>query len=125
MATVATAKIVTTQNLTLISLAPCTSIWSGVRRTLSSLRLQSAFRKFSERIRALLPTKTQGEQEVFQTYYVVHPLDAPPEKKVDVSSLGLMKMTPLVKFSLCLCRCYLICMIFLVFYHFLGMTGAI
>ena len=117
MASVATAKIATAQqSLTFISVAPCNSIWSGVRR---------AIRRLSERIRALLPTptKTQGEQEVCQTYYVVHPLDAPPEKKVDVSSLGLMKMTPLVKFSLYLCRAYLICMVGLVFYHVLHIAG--
>lgn len=107
------ATVVKTQNLTLISLAPCTSIWSGVRRTL---------RKFSERIRALLPTKTQGDPQVF---HVVHPLDDVPEQKRDVKSLGPMKMTPGVKFGLFVCRGYLICMMGLVFYHVLGLAGVI
>ena len=51
------------------------------------------------------------------TYTVIHPLDDVPETKVDVSSLGPMKMTPSVRISLLALRIYLISMLALVGYH--------
>ena len=53
---------------------------------------------------------------------VVHPLDDLPEEKRDVSALGPMRMTPSVRLSLVALRVYLILMVALVAYHFLGLA---
>ena len=58
-------------------------------------------------------------------YWVVHPLDDLPEKKLDVSAVGPMAMTPSVRFSLLALRGYLILMTGLVAYHFLGLAAAL
>lgn len=41
-----------------------------------------------------------------QEFFVIHPLDDTPEMKVDVSSLGLMPRTPLVRWALHALRAY-------------------
>jgi hypothetical protein len=55
--------------------------------------------------------------------WVIHPLDAEPEEKCDPSKLGLMPMTPAVKWSLFALRAYLVIMMMLVLYHVLDLSG--
>jgi hypothetical protein len=46
---------------------------------------------------------------------IIHPLDAVPEEKVDVSNLPPMELTRTVKWSLIALRGYLILMIVMIF----------
>ena len=50
-------------------------------------------------------------------FVVVHPLDAAPDTKPDMSRLGRMPMTRSVRLSLIALRAYLIVMTMLVLYH--------
>jgi hypothetical protein len=60
-----------------------------------------------------------------QVFYVVHPLFDEPEEKIDTESLGPMKMTGTVKYSLLALQIYLIVMLVLLVYRVLVMAGAI
>ena len=52
-------------------------------------------------------TNSQSRTLESKVYTIIHPLDDVPEKKIDVSSLGRMPLTPLVKFSLGFLRLYI------------------
>ena len=56
-------------------------------------------------------------------FYLVHPLDDAPEVKCDAEALGVMAMTPAVKWSLFALRGYLVVMGLLVLYHVLDLAG--
>ncbi len=56
-------------------------------------------------------------------FFVIHPLDDAPEKKVDTERLGPMPMTLMVRLSLLSLRGYLILMLLLVGYRALDMAG--
>lgn len=59
------------------------------------------------------------------SYQVIHPLDdVAEEKRAPHTSIGLMRMTPMVRFSLMALRVYLFLMIGLVFYRVLEIAGA-
>ncbi|MBU2699368.1 hypothetical protein Ga0466249_000447 [Sporomusaceae bacterium BoRhaA] len=58
-------------------------------------------------------------------YYVVHPLDDQGEEKCNPEGLGLMALSPVVKYSLLSLRLYLIFMGGLVFYRVLQETGVL
>ena len=70
-----------------------------------------------------IPILTGNANET--AYWVVHPLDDLPEQKRDVSALGPMPMTPSVRLSLLALRGYLLLMMGLVAYHFLGLAAAL
>jgi hypothetical protein len=53
-------------------------------------------------------------------FLLIHPLFDEPEEKRDLESLGKMKMTKSVKYSLMALRLYLFLMIGLVFYRVLS-----
>ena len=53
------------------------------------------------------------------SYYVIHPLDDEIEEKCKIEGLGLMSLSPTVKYSLITLRLYLISMAGLVFYRVL------
>ncbi len=73
-------------------------------------------------IRALTNAEELKERE--QNFFVVvHPLDDEPEQKVDTEKLGPMRMTLSVRLSLLGLRAYLVVMMGLVVYHFLGLAG--
>ena len=55
------------------------------------------------------------------TFHVIHPLDAPPERKRNVD-LGPMKLTPAVRISLFALRVYLILMALLLLYRVLRLA---
>ena len=61
--------------------------------------------------------------ETTNHFLVIHPLDDIPEQKIDTESLGPMAMTRSVRFSLLSLRAYLVVMMLLLVYHFLGMAG--
>jgi hypothetical protein len=56
-------------------------------------------------------------------FTVIHPLDDRPEQKVDMASMGPMRMTRVVRCSLLALRAYLLLMFFLVLYHVAGLAG--
>jgi hypothetical protein len=56
-------------------------------------------------------------------YCVVHPLDDIAEEKCSTEGLGLMKLSPAVKYSLLSLRLYLIFMVVLVAYRALSELG--
>jgi hypothetical protein len=60
-----------------------------------------------------------------QVFYVVHPLFDEPEEKINPETLGPMKMTSAVKYSLLALRFYLILMLILAVYRVLVMAGVI
>jgi len=60
-----------------------------------------------------------------EEFFVVHPLDDVREKKIDVSSLGPIKLTRTVRAALFALRAYLILMLMLVVYHVLGAAGIV
>ena len=62
-------------------------------------------------------TKNQPE------FTVIHPLDDRPEQKVDMETLGPMRMTRAVRCSLVALRAHLLLMFFLVLYHVAGLAG--
>ncbi len=66
--------------------------------------------------------RTRMKNEKGDAFLVVHPLDDLPEEKRDVSALGRMPMTLSVRLSLIALRVYLILMIGLVVYRFLGLA---
>lgn len=66
--------------------------------------------------------KAAVKKDVYR-YYVVHPLDDVPEKKLDPNALGPMEMTRSVKLSLLALRGYLVLMIAMVGYHVLDLAG--
>ena len=66
--------------------------------------------------------KTTVEEK---NYVVVHPIFDVPEEKVDTDTLGPMKMTTTVRFSLIALRSYLIIMILLTVYRSLVITNII
>ncbi|HKV41898.1 MAG TPA: hypothetical protein VJX67_22025 [Blastocatellia bacterium] len=53
-------------------------------------------------------------------FVVIHPLDDLPEEKCAIESLGHIRMTAGVKWSLFALRAYLVLMVVLVFYRFLA-----
>lgn len=59
-----------------------------------------------------------------RNFLVIHPLDDVQETKVDIKSLGPMRMTPAVRISLLCLRGYLLLMMLLVLYHVLDLGGA-
>ena len=77
-----------------------------------------------EVVKPMPRSKAQAELQT-EYFVVVHPLDDRPEKKNDVSGLGLMPMTLSVKLSLLALRGYLVLMMFLVLYHVMDLAGAI
>jgi len=50
-------------------------------------------------------------------YNVIHPLDDKIEEKCKIEGLGLMPLSPTVKYSLLSLRLYLVLMVALVFYR--------
>lgn len=58
-------------------------------------------------------------------FYVIHPLYDVPEEKCNTEGLGLMPLSPAVKYSLLSLRLYLILMSGLVLYRVLHETGVI
>jgi hypothetical protein len=56
-------------------------------------------------------------------FYVIHPLDDQIEEKCQIEGLGLMALSPTVKYSLISLRLYLILMVVLVFYRVLHEMG--
>jgi len=58
-------------------------------------------------------------------FYVIHPLYDAPEEKCKTDGLGLMPLSPAVKYSLLSLRLYLILMGGLVFYRVLHGTGVV
>jgi len=56
-------------------------------------------------------------------FYVIHPLDDQVEEKCQVEGLGLMPLSPIVKYSLLSLRLYLIFMVGLVVYRVLHEMG--
>ena len=56
---------------------------------------------------------------------VIHPLFDVPEQKLDPLSVGPMRMTTAVKWSLTLLRVYLLAMVVLVAYRALNLGGAL
>jgi hypothetical protein len=67
---------------------------------------------------AVMAAINKNEELVF---HVIHPLFDEPEEKADVESLGPMKMTRSVRYSLAALRVYLIGMIALAFYRVISM----
>lgn len=63
------------------------------------------------------------DMNVNPDFYVVHPLFDKPEEKLNPDSVGTMKMTKSVKYSLMALRVYLILMIGMAFYRTLTMGG--
>jgi hypothetical protein len=57
-------------------------------------------------------------------FVVVHPLDDKSETKIDISTIGRMKMTSSVKISLIALRGHLILMVVMVIFHVLDLAGA-
>ena len=57
------------------------------------------------------------------SYYVIHPLDDEIEEKCKIEGLGLMALSPTVKYSLISLRLYLIFMAGLVLYRALHEMG--
>ena len=54
--------------------------------------------------------------------YVIHPLDDVQEQKCTSEGLGLMELTPTVRFSLTALRVYLIAMTLIILYRTLTLT---
>jgi len=54
--------------------------------------------------------------------YVIHPLDDIQEQKCTSEGLGLMELTPTVRFSLTALRVYLIAMTLVILYRTLSFT---
>ena len=54
--------------------------------------------------------------------YVIHPLDDIQEQKCTSEGLGLMELTPVVRFSLTALRVYLIVMTLIILYRTLSLT---
>ena len=54
--------------------------------------------------------------------YVIHPLDDIQEQKCTSEGLGLMELTPTVRFSLTALRVYLIAMTLIILYRTLALT---
>ncbi len=65
------------------------------------------------------------DQGASAQFVVMHPLDDLPEKKLDTSSLGPMRMTTSVRTSLMTLRCYLVLMMALVLYHVMDLAGVV
>lgn len=63
-------------------------------------------------------------EEIVETtaLYVVHPLDDAPEQKCSSEGLGLMEMTPAVRWSLRVMRVYLLAMIAVIVYRGLALA---
>jgi len=57
------------------------------------------------------------------TLYVIHPLDDIQEQKCTSEGLGLMELTPTVRFSLTALRVYLIAMTLIILYRTLALTN--
>ncbi len=60
-----------------------------------------------------------------EEFVVVHPMFDAPEQKRDGAELGLMKLTPAVRFWLILLRAYLVGVSALLAYHLLDLTGVL
>jgi hypothetical protein len=58
-------------------------------------------------------------------FRVIHPLDDAPEQKCSSEGLGHIVMTPAVRVSLTVLRCYLIVMTMMLGYHVLDLAGVI
>jgi len=56
------------------------------------------------------------------TLYVIHPLDDIQEQKCTSEGLGLMELTPTVRFSLTALRVYLIAMTLIILYRTLSLA---
>ena len=69
---------------------------------------------------AMIATTNRNDEMVF---HVIHPLFDEPEEKIDVKSLGPMKMTGSVRYSLLALRVYLIMMVVLAFYRVISVAG--
>ena len=54
--------------------------------------------------------------------YVIHPLDDVHEQKCTSEGIGLMELTPTVRFSLTALRVYLIAMTLVILYRTLSLT---
>ena len=67
----------------------------------------------------------EGQFAAENRYVVVHPCFDAPEEKFNVDQLGPMKMTRAVKWSLFSLRAYLIVMVLLSAYKFIGMSGVL
>jgi hypothetical protein len=66
---------------------------------------------------------TQSQFGNARVFYVIHPLDDEPEEKRNVESLGPMRLTPSVKYSLFALRTYLILMMALAAFRVLSLAG--
>jgi hypothetical protein len=58
-------------------------------------------------------------------FRVIHPLDDMQEKKCSSEGLGHIAMTPAVRISLRVLRCYLILMTLMLGYHVLDLAGVV
>ena len=56
------------------------------------------------------------------TLYVIHPLDDIQEQKCTSEGLGLMELTPTVRFSLTALRVYLMAMTLIILYRTLSLA---
>lgn len=65
---------------------------------------------------------TQNNRELFT---VVHPLDDEPEVKVDMESVGPMRMTGAVRICLYALRAYLLMMSLILGYRVLQLAGVL
>jgi len=68
-------------------------------------------------------TTMTSEANYDNCFYVIHPLDDQIEEKCQIEGLGLMTLTPTVKYSLLSLRLYLFLMVGLVFYRALHEMG--
>jgi hypothetical protein len=67
---------------------------------------------------ALATQPTQNETQL----YVIHPLDDIQEQKCTSEGLGLMELTPTVRFALTTLRVYLIAMTLIILYRTLTLA---
>ncbi len=68
---------------------------------------------------AAMPTPTPLDEK---TLYVIHPLDDVQEEKCSSEGLGLMELTPVVRYALMALRVYLIAMTLLIAYRTLSLA---
>ncbi len=70
-------------------------------------------------------TTQKRENVKDQVFVAIHPLDDAPEMKREISNLGPMPMTPVVRRSLIVLRGYLIAMLGLLLYHVIDLAGVL
>ncbi|GAC1644546.1 MAG: hypothetical protein NVS4B8_15300 [Herpetosiphon sp.] len=73
----------------------------------------------------IITTVERDHSAVRSVIYVTHPLHDVAEQKCDVDSVGPMRMTPVVRYSLMALRVYLLFMMVLVLYRVLVLGGVL